>query len=1063
MIKSFITFSIDRPIINHILLVFMLMLSIFSYQNIPKEIFPPAELDQITVSGAYAGASADVLDKMVVKTIEDEIKSISELENIKTTIQNGSFILTADIKPGSNNQLVLGDVKDIISNTRRDLPADMDEPTAKITVHDIPLLLLAISADKPTGELLDIAEKLKTKLSSYKDLSGITIRGDADDEIVVRIDERKLQAYELSKNAVYSAIASLSSIFPVGAIEQRGAHLYISTYNGEKNIRAFEDTLISIGEKRVRLGDIASVSFELSDAKELSHFNGKKNISININKTKEGNAIALSRQIKNMLKEFAKEYPGIDIEAYTDTSIWIKNRLNLVSSNILFGLLLVFMALFLSVNFRIGMVVALGIPTSFMITLVAADLIDYSLNMLTLLGALIALGMLVDEAIVVAENIFRHMEMGKSPREAAIDGASEMFPAVLTATMTTVFAFLPLLIMTGQMGVFMKMLPVMISVLLLSSLFEAFFFLPLHSKELFSIGDIEEETHQRSEFWDRTVGLYDRILLYLMERKRRALAILVSFILILTVGMFSVTKFQLFPEFDTTQIFINGKVDINSRLEDTEEIITQIEKELLGSLEESEMSSVTSVIGFKMNPDQSFETGKNLFQIFVNLHERAPQNIFDKYINPIFSLEYDDSDMIREHKAQELAAIIQKSIIDRYEEKKLPGGAPMFQEINVFVQQTGIVGHEIEIGLINADKKILQTHLDTLSAKLSSIDGVHDVGDNAKEGIRELKLRVNGYGQQLGFSEGYIAAELRGQLLKAEYAKAFNTTGLVRVRIEESSKDTDLDIAALQVTTPDGIRRVRLSEICDFIYEKSYVKIFKEDGERVRSVFASVDSKKILATDVMEQIRPLLESIESNGTRVIIKGEEKENQKTKKEMSQAAMIAIFLIFISLVWMFNSLIMPLIIVSTIPLSIVGALIGAKLLGLNLTMPGVMGIIGLAGVVVNDGIIMLDFIKGARNYGDLIKNAGDRLRPIMLTSITTILGLFTLMFFASGQALIIQPMAISLGFGIAWATVLNLYYVPLMYAVIYKVGEEDQDITRREVLWRKVVGLVGRLRR
>lgn len=1037
MIRSFIEFAIDRPIINHIFILFMLVLSIFSYQNIPKEIFPPSTLDQITVTGGYPGASADVLDKMVVKNIEDDVKSVSEIDKVETTIQNGSFFMKADIKPGSDNQLVLGDVKDIISNTRRDLPADMDEPIAKISEHDFPLLLLAISGDKTTKELLNIADKLKSRLSSYKNLSGIMIRGDADDEVVIKLDEKRLEAYGFSKSSVYQAINALSSIFPIGTLEQLGSHLYISTINGEKNVKAFEDQLLTIGGKSIRLGDIADVTFGLSESNEISHYNGKKNISININKTKEGNAIALSREIRAMTKEFAKSYPGIEIESYTDTSIWIKNRLNLVSSNILFGLMLVFLALFLSVNFKIALVVALGIPASFMITLIGADYIGYSLNMLTLLGALIALGMLVDEAIVVAENIYRHMEMGKSPRDAAIDGSVEMFPAVLTATLTTVFAFLPLLILSGEMGMFMKVLPVMISILLLSSLFEAFYFLPLHSKELFSMGKFDKKL-ERNSFWEKIIEIYDKILMTLLLRKKRSLATLVVLILLGTAGMMSITRFQLFPEFDTTQIYVNGKVDINSKLEDTEEIITKVEQKLLDSLGESEMSSVTSVIGLKFNPDQSFETGGNLFQIFINLHERAPQNIFDKYINPIFSLEYDASDMLRQNKAQELAKIIDKSIIEEFKHKKLSNGTPMFQEINSFVQQTGIVGHDVEIGLSGSNNSKVIEALKKIEDQLDKIEGVHDIADNAKEGVRELKLRVNEYGQQLGFSEGYITTALKGTLLKAEYGKMFNDTGLVRIRIEDPSKDSTMKVEAIRLTTPDGKRVARLGDVCDFFYQKSFVKIFKEDAQRVRSVMARVDSKTILATEVMQKLEPTLQKLKKEGIKIIVKGEEKENKKMQREMSQAAMIAIFLIFISLVWMFNSIVLPLIIVSTIPLSIVGALVGTKLLGINLTMPGVMGIIGLAGVVVNDGLIMLSFIKETKNYDDLVENAGHRLRPILLTSITTILGLFTLMFFASGQALILQPMAISLGFGIAWATILNLYYVPLMYAVIYRVS-------------------------
>ena len=1043
MIRKFITFAVDKPIINHILMVFMLVLSIFAYRNIPKEIFPPSSLDQISITGGYPGASADVLDKMAVKNIEDDIKSISEVENIDTVIQNGFFSIKADIKSGSDNLLVLGDVKDVIANTRRDLPADMDEPIAKITIHDFPLLIIAISGEVPKKRLLDIAEDLKSKLSVYKNLSGISIWGDADDEVLIKIDNEKLLAYDLPKESVYKAISSLSSIFPIGTIEQKGSHLYISTQNGEKSVKAFESSLITVAGKRIRLGDIAKVSFGLSESNGISHFNGVQNISINVNKTKEGNAIALSKEIKSLLKEVEKEYKEVVIEVYTDTSVWIKNRLNLVSSNILFGLILVFLALFMSVNYKIALVVGIGIPASFMITLIAADMIGYSLNMLTLLGALIALGMLVDEAIVVAENIYRHMEMGKTPREAAIDGSVEMFPAVLTATLTTVFAFLPLLILSGEMGMFMKVLPVMISILLVSSLFEAFYFLPLHAKELFSMKDTKVD-HDRNNFWVKLDIVYEKILKKLLKRTKRSLFLLVAFILLATAGMLSITKFKLFPEFDSTQIYLSGKIDVNSKLEDTEKYVTELEHKLLEYYKsqgdgKGEVSSITSIVGLLFNSDQTFESGNNLFHIFINLHEKAAENFFDTYLNPIFSLEYDGTDMIREKKAQEIAQETQKDVIEAFRQMKLPNGEKLFSEINIFVPQTGIVGHDIEIGLNTLDEKKQLLAIGELKKALSDIEGVFDVTDNAKEGVQELKLRVNEYGQMLGFSESYVTSVLKGSFLTGEYGKMFDDKGLIRVRIEDPNKDSDLKIRSVQLTTPDGKSVVRLDEVCDFVYKKSYVKIFKENGDRVRTVIARVESKTILATDVMKKVKPLLEKFEKEEIKVIIKGEEKENNQMKKEMSQAAIMALFLIFISLVWMFNSLVLPLIIISTIPLTVVGALVGTYIMGINMTMPGLMGVIGLAGVVVNDGLIMLSFIRNAKDQSEMMEKAGHRLRPILLTSITTVLGLSSMIFFASGQALIIQPMAISLGFGIAWATVLNLYYVPLMYAVIYKVKE------------------------
>ncbi|MEY3089942.1 MAG: hypothetical protein RL113_258 [Pseudomonadota bacterium] len=1041
MIRSFIRFAVDRPIINHILMVFMLVLSVFAYQNIAKEIFPASTLDMISVQGGYAGTSADVLDKMVVTNIEDELKSLAQIDTLYTTIQNGSFTIQADIKAGTDTQLVLSDVKDIVAKTRRDLPADMDEPIARIVVHEYPLLLVAISGEVEKKKLIDAADALKGKLTLLHDLSSIEIRGDTDEEVLIRLDQKKLDAYDLDKTAVYKAISTLSSIFPAGTLDGQGDHLYISTINGEKSAQGLRDTLLHVGGKSFRLGDIAQVDYGLGEPTQISHYNGKQNISLNINKSKQGNAIALSKEIRQILKTFNQKYKEIQFQAYTDTSIWVKNRLNLVSSNILFGLILVFMALFLSVNARIAWVVAIGIPASFFITLIFMEMIGYSLNMLTLLGALIALGMLVDEAIVVAENIYRHMEMGKTPREAAIDGAVEMFPAVLTATLTTVFAFLPLLIMSGKMGMFMKVLPVMISVLLLSSLFEAFYFLPLHAKEFFSMGHFKKTHDENEGIWKSWNGAYQKVLNWLLMRKKKSLLLIVVSIILGTLGMAAITKFQLFPEFDAQQVYLNGKVNINNKLADTEVYVTQVEKALLALLDEKEMDSVTSVIGFKFNKDQSFELGENLFQIFINLHEKAPENFFDRYINPVFSLEYDDTDMIRKRLSQDIAQEIQTRIAEKFKTQEVHG-QKLYEEFNVYVQQAGIVSNDIEIGMEHPQRKTMMAAMEEIEAKLESIKGVEDIGNNANEGEKELKLRVNEYGQQLGLSEGYIVSVLKGAFLKAEYAKMFNTRGLVRVKIEDIYKEDSSVIADFKLTTPDGTKVVRLGDVCDFIYQKSFVKIFKEDGEKVRSIFARVEKKIITPVEVMAALKPLLEKLEKEGVKIIIKGEEKENAKLKKEMSQALLIAIFLIFITLVWMFNSLVLPLIILTVIPLSLFGALLGSKLMGVHLTMPGVMGVIGLAGVVVNDALIMLDFIKESRSYEEIVQKATMRLRPILLTSVTTVLGLSSLIFFASGQALILQPMAISLGFGVAWATVLNLYYVPLVYAVIYSVQKKAE---------------------
>ncbi len=1032
MIRKFIEFAIDKPLLNHMLLGFIMLLSIFAYINIPKEIFPPMTMDKVSITGGYVGTSADILDKMVVKSIEDDLQNIDDLDVITTSIRNGSFSISVDIKPGSDNASVLNDVKDILSTVRKDLPADMAEPIAKLKTHAFPLVLIAIAGDVQKDELLLKADELKSQLSRLKDLSDISIRGDADEELVITIDEKKLQAYGLQPVLAIQALEKISSIFPVGTIKEKGSHLYISTFNGEKNKESIEDTIINVSGYRVRIGDIANVSFELSDEIELSHFNGHRNISVNVTKSKDGNAISLVKDIREILKENSLKYPEFKYEIYTDTSVWIKNRLNIVFSNIIFGLILVSIAMLIFINKGIAIVVAIGIPVSFMIGLIVSELLGHSLNMLSLLGALIALGMLVDEAIVVAENIYRHMEEGMDRREAAIVGSIEMFPAVLTATLTTVFAFLPMLLLSGEMGTFIKIIPIMITVLLLSSLFEAFFFLPLHAHDFLKVSKDGSFTKR---LWKKLHSWHSKVLHFVFKRKWASLILIVVSIFALTFILVKNSKFQLFPDFDTTQVYVIGKVNINSELKDTEKVVTTIEKSLIAKLDKDDVSSVTSVIGFRMDAKNRVETGENFFHIFVDLHERAPSNVFDTYISPLFSFGYDKNVLIRKHDAKEIAKILEE-VVKPFRKLK-DGETTVYEELVVRVPGAGVVAHDIEVSLSGKNEKSTLEGLKYLEDELSKIEGVKDISNDADIGEKELKLRVNSYGQRLGFNEELISNELRAYYLKGEYGKMFNESGLVRIKIESGANEKLSSISTMEVRVPSTDQFIELKEVCDFIIIQGFVELKKEDGIRIRSLFASLDKAVITSTEVMNKIAPAFEKLKNDGFTVDIKGEEKENNKNKIEMLQSAVIAIFLIFITLVWLFDSIKKSLIVISTIPLVLFGVYFGHLIMGLNMTMTGMIGIVGLAGVVVNDGLIMVSFIKDAEDTEDLMKKAKKRLRPILLTSLTTVLGLLTLIFFASGQALILQPMAVSLGFGIAWATVLNLVYVPLLYAVTYKI--------------------------
>ena len=1023
MIKTIIEFALKKPILNHMFLLFILLLAFFSYFKIPKEIFPPSALDAVSISGYYTGASSELLDKIAVSDIEDELLGLSSADTISSTIKNGSFNIKVDLKDGYKANEVVDDVKDIVTKIKSNLPSDMDEPTVKTLEHAFPLINISVSSKQDVSKeyLIEVAQDVKSKVMQLKDLSQVSVFGKSDKELLITFNDEKIDAYGLNKLSVINAVQSLSSIFPIGSVKDSSTHYYLSTYNGEKDIEKIKNTLIRINGVSLYLKDIASIKYTLGDVSDISHFNAKTNIAVGINKGVEGDAIELVKQIKEIAKDFESKYENLEFDTYIDTSIWIKNRLNTVVSNILFGLILLFIALFFFINIRIAIVIAIGIPTSFMIGLIGADYMGYSLNMLSLLGALIALGMLVDEAIVVGENIYRHLEMGKDKFTAARDGALEMFPAVLTATATTIFAFLPILLMTGEVGKFMQILPVMITILLISSLVEAFFFLPLHAQQILKVSKDERKSHK---VWDFNYKLYGNILEFLLKWKYIAIIIMIVSIIGTSMMIFKSQKFKFMPSFDSTQIYITGSVGVGKKIEQTEQQVFDIEKKILNSVDfKNVVSSVSSVTGMKLDGKNQPHYEEFYFHIFVNLHERAPTNIFEEYVNPYLSPKYDNTNMIRNITAQDMEEQL-KEILNA----DISSG--IYDELKVFVPQAGIVKNDIEIA-VSGGKDEVALAVKKLKESFSKTKGVSNIADDALTGNYELKFKVNNYGNNIGISEETILNELRPFYFKGTYSKMFDNEGIVDIVFESKSKDVLNSLDTFEISTQSG-QKVLLSEVVDFIKVPAYSQIFKENNEQIISVTASLN--KVTSAEVFASIQNDIDELRKS-VNLEIKGEQQENEKVQREMGQAALIAIILIFMALVWMFDSIVKPLIILSTIPLSILGVLIGHIVMGINVSMPSLIGMVGLAGVIVNDGIIMMDFIKKAKNLKEMVALAKMRLRPILLTSVTTILGLSTLIFFSSGQALILQPMAVSLGFGILWATILNLYFVPMIYRIIY----------------------------
>ena len=1024
-----ISFFLNKPRLNYVLLLFLFIIGIYSYTVIPKELFPDVETDTVTVTGAYAGASADTLDKMAVTEIEDAVSNISDIEEVRSYISANQFTVILELTDNADKQRVLNDVKDAIELILPDLPSDMDEPSVVIAKRKIPLIQVTISSDThTTGELIEVAKEIKTEMSKIEHLTDIAIYGEGDPELDIKVDTAKLRAYDVDADSFFAALQKLSYIFPIGKIEQYGSHRFLSTYNGKKEPAELMDTVIKVGTQKIRLGDVATVTKKYSDSATLGSFNGLTSMNINISKAETGNAIELSRIVKAKLAEMEAAYPGIKLQTFSDTSVYIRNRLNTVTSNILFGLILVTLSMYILINKRIAFIVAMGIPVSFIVGIVFFHQVGYSINMISLLGALIAIGVIVDDAIIVAENIQRHIEEGWSPKEAALTGAKEVAMPVLAASLTTVFAFLPMLILSGNMGAFIKMIPVAIGVLILASLIESFIFLPLHAQHLLSPKDKELN-------WDRVNHLFKTVLRYLIHYRKTSVTLFLIIVPILIVIGFATSRFQFFPQFDGTQLYVSGKLDVNMKVEETFEVAKAIEKRILEHKDELYIESISSVAGFRMDATNQGENAPYFMYMFIDLKKSKEDNVVEKYITPYLSFDYDGEDRVREEKSFAIAEKLRK-ILDGVDKEFA------FQEFEVRGQRAGVVKTDIELQFISPDDGKLLATLEKVKTRLGAIDGVYNIVDDAKEGIAEIKMRVNPYGEDLGIDETTIATQLSQYYLENEKAKSFDEGGIVEIVVSDLNKDHLDRLEAFQLHVPGSLQKVALHDVAEFIEIRNFEKIKKIDGSKRKTVYANVHPETVTATDVMEEIRPFLDEVtEDPQISLALGGEAEQTAQMKVEMGMAALIAMFLMFMTLLIMFDSFKYTVMILSVIPLSLLGMLMGHFIMGMNLTMPSIIGALGLAGVVINDGIIMLDFIRRTTDSAALLDRASLRLRPIVLTSITTLIGLSTLIFFPSGQAKILQPLAVSLGFGLFWGTILNLLYLPTLYAVVNKIKEKN----------------------
>ena len=1025
MFEKVLRFFVENSRMNYTLFILIFAVGIWSYSKTPKEIFPSFELDMISIKGSYVGASVDILDKMVVSEIEDNLKNVDSVDTISTIVSPGRFTIVLELKKGYSKYVEADKIKDIITLVKSNLPSDMDEPSVSTLDKARPLASIVMSSEKLSiDELKPFADDLKSKILTISGISEINIFGDSDKYFEVLLDERKIDALNLNKNDVFNVIGNLSYIFPIGKIEDPKKHYYISTNNGAKNADDFGNTLIKVSNKTVYVKDIATIAKKYEDSSTLYSFNSKHALSLEVIQSDTADAIKIVNEIKKELPTIIKNNPDIELAITDDNSEKIIERLNVVTSNILLGVILIAILIALLINARMSLIIVLGIPTSFVIAITYMYFSGYSINMISLVGILIAIGIVVDDAIVVSENIQQHIEEGMEPKEAAIMGAKEMVEPVTIASITTLFSFLPILLISGTMGEVMRLIPIALSALIVASLIESFIFLPIHAAHTL-------KSNSKVASWEKANVVYNKIIQFFMNWRKIFITIFIIIVPLLTFKLLSDSKFQMFPKFDASDVKITLKANANTTLEESFKIVSEIEADLMQKTDEFYIKSISSIAGFRKDVGSNTENFPYAMYMTVELKKLVAMNFLDRYITPYLSFQYDDEGREREITSDEVSTKLKKYLNEKDYKSKYN-----LDEIEILERKVGPIKSDVKIGIITPDNQKAIAAVERLDKELKSIVGIKSASNSLKFGIDEIKIKVNSYGEQLGITESFIGNYLSNLYLLKKKAVSFDEKEMLEIKIKSQNKDDYESFKNTKIPLANG-SYVTLYEVVELNTLRAFEQLLKDQGIKNFYVFANVNPDIITSTEVVEKLKPTLDELENSGLKIVLKGEAEKNAELKRDMLLATALALVLIMLAMLYLFNSFRETFIVMSVIPFSILGVLIGHSLLNLNLSMPSMIGTLGLAGVVINDGIIMMTYLKKAKTIDEIFVRATKRFRPIILTTVTTIVGMLSLILFPNGEAAIFQPIAIALGFGLAWGTVLNLIYLPVLYTLTHKL--------------------------
>ncbi|MBU2551360.1 MAG: efflux RND transporter permease subunit [Proteobacteria bacterium] len=1027
--KGVIAWFADNHVAANLLMLFLILAGIVTGLTMKLEIFPEYSMDQITITTTYPGASPAEIEEAVVRRIEERIAGLSGVKRIDSVAREGLGVVTVEVMADWDLAQLLDEVKAEIDRITT-FPDEAEKPVVREVTRRAQVIDVAVYGDIPGETLKKLAEKIKDDITNLEGVTQAEIFGLRSPEIHIEISEATLRRYGLTLGAVAQAVAQASLDLPAGSIKTRGGEILIRTKGRRYWAADYRDVAVITRPdgSKVTLEQIARLSDGFEETDIEARFLGQPAVMLQVFRVADQNALDVAEAVKTYIETVRPTLPeGARIDFFADMSEMLRSRISLLLKNMGMGLILVALLLGLFLDRRLAFWVTLGIPVSFLSALIFLPSLDVSINMISLFAFILVLGIVVDDAIVIGENIYRKQEEGLPPLKAAVEGTREVGLPVIFSVLTTIVAFAPLLLGGGMMGKIMRNMPVVVILVLTGSLIESLLILPAHlnsSHEKALRRRSGPSREKRTVRWLKGFidGPYSRFLDFCL-RWRYAVMALALAVLLLTLGTWTggLIKFTFFPKVESDVLQCYVTMPTGTPAERTTEVVTRLENAAREALAEADRTRPAGsaplfkysfgLVGLQIGGrGGSLETGGHVGQVWINLLEGEERN----------------------YPADDLVQAWRKKI----------GHVPDAESIT-FQSDIFSAGNPVEIHLSLDDNDLLLAAAEELKTELRHYPGVFDVADSFQPGKPEMQLRLEPSARGLGLRLNDLALQVRHAFYGAEALRLLRDQDEVKVmvRYPESERRSLGHIDDMRILTPLG-GAVAFHQVARVDMEQGYAAIRRAQRRRVIKVTADVDEKITNANEVRQALfkkfMPELVRLHP-GLRYTIEGEGKEQKESLADVFRAFLVAMFCIYALLAVPFRSFGQPLIVMFAIPFGIVGAIAGHLFMGFNISLVSLLGVVGLTGVVVNDSLVLIHAANRFREDGltagqAIVQAAGRRFRAIILTSLTTFAGLTPIILERSLQAQFIIPMAVALGFGVMFATAITLLLIPCGYLIL-----------------------------